>query len=352
MRAGRALRAVHAAGARVRLPDQRGGDAWRQGRAGACARPDGVGRRRAVRCGLAHGSAPLPPLCCHRRCCRVAAAAAAAAACTERQPRQHRAARSTPTLPVPPRALTSPAPLPNPPPWRAQAIRHLTEGCTSSQLQKALLAQKGRAVFRGLIRANGLAMRTVAHQLSRSMLLSDGAKLDASPCLEIIADDVECTHGATVAELDEEKARARAATRSVSRPPSRLTARPRPRVCSPAGVLLPRSGHLCGGGALCPRQGIRARGDRRRAVLGARSRPPRTAGCARLLAPLSLSLARARWWWRCARHGALTEPCPRAARCRALASQGAKARIAAAALSLIPRKADRAPVDTTGWSSI
>mmetsp|Transcript_20539 Transcript_20539/g.60655 ORF Transcript_20539/g.60655 Transcript_20539/m.60655 type:complete len:576 (+) Transcript_20539:3-1730(+) len=85
------------------------------------------------------------------------------------------------------------------------AVRHLTAGCTSSQLQKIIGAGRGRAVFRGLIRANGEAMETVAHQLCRSMLLNDGAKLDVSPCLEIIADDVQCTHGATVADLDEEK---------------------------------------------------------------------------------------------------------------------------------------------------
>lgn len=120
---------------------------------------------------------------------------------------------------------------------RVQAIRHLSAGCSSSQLQKALLAQKGRAVFRGLIRANGLAERTVAHQLCRSMLLSEGAKLDVSPCLEIVADDVECTHGATVADLDEEKASAGRAERSThSRAPLA------PRTIRPPG-LCSRSAH-------------------------------------------------------------------------------------------------------------
>jgi hypothetical protein len=112
-----------------------------------------------------------------------------------------------PPPPLRPHLLSAcPRPPPPPrPPGAAQTIRHLTRGCSSSQLQKNLLAQKGRAVFRGLIRANEQAAQTVANQLSRSMLLSDGAKLDVLPCLEIIADDVECTHGATVAELDEEK---------------------------------------------------------------------------------------------------------------------------------------------------
>jgi len=85
------------------------------------------------------------------------------------------------------------------------AVRHLAPGCESSQLQKVVASGKGRAVFRGLIRANGEAMETIANQLCRSMLLQDGAKIDVSPCLEIIADDVQCTHGATVADLDEEK---------------------------------------------------------------------------------------------------------------------------------------------------
>lgn len=85
------------------------------------------------------------------------------------------------------------------------AFRHLVEGCTSDQVQKILVADKGKGCFRGLIRANGEALQTKADQLCRSMLLTDGAKVHVAPCLEIIADDVECTHGATVADLDEEK---------------------------------------------------------------------------------------------------------------------------------------------------
>jgi hypothetical protein len=57
-----------------------------------------------------------------------------------------------------PPPTTTPPPPPPPPP---QAIRHLSPGCSSSQLQKNLLSQKGRAVFRGLIRANKVAARTV-----------------------------------------------------------------------------------------------------------------------------------------------------------------------------------------------
>ena len=65
----------------------------------------------------------------------------------------------------------------------------------------------GRAVgsFRGRIRVEQAAQLTDSEQLSRSILLSDKARVWSVPSLEIIADDVQCTHGATVSDLSEEE---------------------------------------------------------------------------------------------------------------------------------------------------
>ena len=59
-------------------------------------------------------------------------------------------------------------------------------------------------MFKGRIDVPQLGQRTNADQLCRSLVLDDGAAVDAMPSLEIVADDVKCTHGATVADLDEE----------------------------------------------------------------------------------------------------------------------------------------------------
>ena len=59
--------------------------------------------------------------------------------------------------------------------------------------------------FRGRIRVEQSAQQTDSQQLARTILLSDYARVWATPSLEIIADDVQCTHGATVADLSEEE---------------------------------------------------------------------------------------------------------------------------------------------------
>ena len=59
----------------------------------------------------------------------------------------------------------------------------------------------GRSVFVGGVRVGRGAQRTDARQLSRSLLLSDRARIDTKPELEIVADDVKCAHGATVSSL-------------------------------------------------------------------------------------------------------------------------------------------------------
>ena len=69
------------------------------------------------------------------------------------------------------------------------------------QLHKAVASGQGRSVFNGAVRVPRAAQRTRAAQLSRNLLLSDRARIDTKPELEIVADDVTCAHGATVSCL-------------------------------------------------------------------------------------------------------------------------------------------------------
>ena len=69
------------------------------------------------------------------------------------------------------------------------------------QLHKAVAAGHGRSVFNGAVQVPRAAQRTNAAQLSRNLLLSDRARIDTKPELEIVADDVKCAHGATVSSL-------------------------------------------------------------------------------------------------------------------------------------------------------
>ena len=71
------------------------------------------------------------------------------------------------------------------------------------QINKSLANDKSHAVFEGLIIVPQIAQKTDASQLSRNLLLSNFAKIDTKPQLEIIADDVKCMHGATISQLDE-----------------------------------------------------------------------------------------------------------------------------------------------------
>ncbi len=73
------------------------------------------------------------------------------------------------------------------------------------QLQKAVVDDAGRSVFHGAVQVPQAAQHTNASQLSRNLLLSDRARVDAIPQLEIVADDVRCTHGATVTRLQQEE---------------------------------------------------------------------------------------------------------------------------------------------------
>ena len=76
---------------------------------------------------------------------------------------------------------------------------------TRDQLHKAVADGQGRSVFNGAVQVPRAAQRTNAAQLSRNLLLSDRARIDTKPELEIVADDVKCAHGATVSRLREDE---------------------------------------------------------------------------------------------------------------------------------------------------
>lgn len=73
------------------------------------------------------------------------------------------------------------------------------------QLHKVVANDAGRSVFNGAVRVPRPAQRTDAAQLSRSLLLSERARVDTKPELEIVADDVRCAHGATVSQLQQDE---------------------------------------------------------------------------------------------------------------------------------------------------
>lgn len=94
---------------------------------------------------------------------------------------------------------------------------HAAPDTTSDLAFRGILRDKATAVWSGMIRVDPDAQRTDAFQENRNLLLSDGAHADAIPGLEIEANDVRCTHAATVARIDEEQlfyARSRGLERS------------------------------------------------------------------------------------------------------------------------------------------
>jgi Fe-S cluster assembly protein SufD len=71
-------------------------------------------------------------------------------------------------------------------------------------LYKGILDTGARAVFNGKIIVRKDAQKTDAEQTNRNLLLSEGARVNSTPQLEILADDVKCRHGATIGHLDED----------------------------------------------------------------------------------------------------------------------------------------------------
>jgi len=84
-------------------------------------------------------------------------------------------------------------------------INHLAPHTTSQELYRGVLDGHGRAVFNGKVRVAKHAVKTDSAQANHNLLLSRGAEIDTKPELEIYADDVKCSHGATIGQLDEQQ---------------------------------------------------------------------------------------------------------------------------------------------------
>jgi Fe-S cluster assembly protein SufD len=84
-------------------------------------------------------------------------------------------------------------------------IDHLQPRCTSRELYKGVLNGASRAVFNGRVLVHPDAQGSDAVQTNHNLLLSENAEIDTKPQLEIWADDVKCSHGATVGQLDEDQ---------------------------------------------------------------------------------------------------------------------------------------------------
>ena len=82
-------------------------------------------------------------------------------------------------------------------------IEHVAPNCPSHELYKGILDGRSHGVFNGKVYVHPEAQKTDGKQSNNNLLLSDQARVDTKPQLEIFADDVKCTHGATVGRLDE-----------------------------------------------------------------------------------------------------------------------------------------------------
>ncbi len=82
---------------------------------------------------------------------------------------------------------------------------HMAPNTTSDLLYKGVMTDNARSVFSGMIHVHEGAQKTDAYQTNRNLLLSDDARADSIPNLEIAANDVRCSHGATVSPLDEDE---------------------------------------------------------------------------------------------------------------------------------------------------
>ena len=84
-------------------------------------------------------------------------------------------------------------------------VDHAKPRCASHELYKGILDGRAHGVFNGKVVVHQDAQKTDAKQTNRTLLLSDDAVIDAKPQLEIYADDVKCTHGASIGQLDDEQ---------------------------------------------------------------------------------------------------------------------------------------------------
>jgi Fe-S cluster assembly protein SufD len=84
-------------------------------------------------------------------------------------------------------------------------VEHARPNGSSRQFYNGILADNSRGVFHGRIVVHKDAQKTDAKQTNRNLLLSDNARIDTKPQLEIHADDVKCTHGATIGQIEDEQ---------------------------------------------------------------------------------------------------------------------------------------------------
>ena len=82
-------------------------------------------------------------------------------------------------------------------------VEHAAPHCSSRQFYNGILDDHAHGVFHGRIVVHKDAQKTDAKQTNRNLLLSDDAQIDTKPQLEIYADDVKCTHGATIGQIEE-----------------------------------------------------------------------------------------------------------------------------------------------------
>jgi Fe-S cluster assembly protein SufD len=82
-------------------------------------------------------------------------------------------------------------------------VEHIKPHCVSHEYFNGILSDKARGIFNGRIYVHPNALKTDAKQTNKNLLLSDDAVINSKPQLEIYADDVKCTHGATVGRLDQ-----------------------------------------------------------------------------------------------------------------------------------------------------
>jgi len=83
-------------------------------------------------------------------------------------------------------------------------IDHAKPNCQSNEMYKGVLNDSSRGVFNGKVFVREDAQKTNAYQSNKAILLSDTAVIDTKPQLEIYADDVKCSHGAAIGQLDDE----------------------------------------------------------------------------------------------------------------------------------------------------
>jgi Fe-S cluster assembly protein SufD len=82
-------------------------------------------------------------------------------------------------------------------------IEHAQPNCFSREIYKGILDDSSHGVFNGKVYVHPVAQKTDGKQTNNTLLLSERAQIDTKPQLEIFADDVKCTHGATIGRIDE-----------------------------------------------------------------------------------------------------------------------------------------------------